>query len=119
LVSIGRDPTAVAGELRAGRFMGNADWTGAFTIVFGSALVGSLFSSDAWNNVTFAAAEVQNPKRNLPLALVLGTGLVTTLYVWRTCPTSMSSPSRARRTARRCWSAASARDAGPGGHGGR
>ena len=37
-------------------------------------MVGSLFSSDAWNNVTFAAAEVQNPTRNLPLALAIGTG---------------------------------------------
>jgi APA family basic amino acid/polyamine antiporter len=54
---------------------------GPFALVFGSALVGSLFSSDAWNNVTFAAAEVQNPRRNLPLALLLGTGLVTLLYV--------------------------------------
>jgi APA family basic amino acid/polyamine antiporter len=44
-------------------------------------MVGSLFSSDAWNNVTFAAAEVKNPSRNLPLALLLGTGLVTLLYV--------------------------------------
>ncbi len=43
--------------------------------------MGSLFSSDAWNNVTFAAAEVQNPQRNLPLALVMGTGLVSLLYV--------------------------------------
>jgi APA family basic amino acid/polyamine antiporter len=42
-------------------------------------MVGSLFSSDAWNNVTFAAAEVRRPERNLPLAL--GTGLVTALYV--------------------------------------
>ncbi|HEY0025038.1 MAG TPA: amino acid permease [Longimicrobium sp.] len=48
---------------------------------FGSAMVGSLFSSDAWNNVTFAAAEVRQPERNLPLALALGTGLVTVLYV--------------------------------------
>ncbi|HEY0035483.1 MAG TPA: amino acid permease [Longimicrobium sp.] len=48
---------------------------------FGSAMVGSLFSSDAWNNVTFAAAEVRRPERNLPLALALGTGLVTVLYV--------------------------------------
>ncbi|MBB4639185.1 APC family permease [Longimicrobium terrae] len=48
---------------------------------FGSAMVGSLFSSDAWNNVTFAAAEVKRPERNLPLALALGTGLVTVLYV--------------------------------------
>jgi basic amino acid/polyamine antiporter, APA family len=50
-------------------------------VAFGAALVGSLFSSDAWNNVTFAAAEVQNPQRNLPLALVAGTGLVTVLYI--------------------------------------
>ena len=43
--------------------------------------VGSLFSADAWNNVTFAAAEVKDPKRNLPLALALGTGVVITLYI--------------------------------------
>ena len=43
--------------------------------------VGSLFSADAWNNVTFTAGEVRNPKRNLPLSLALGTGLVLTLYV--------------------------------------
>jgi len=52
-----------------------------FLIGFGASLVGSLFSSDAWNNVTFAAAEVQNPQRNLPLALLMGTGLVSTLYI--------------------------------------
>jgi len=45
------------------------------------AQVGSLFSSDAWNNVTFAAAEVRSPQRNLPRALALGTGLVTLLYL--------------------------------------
>ena len=43
--------------------------------------VGSLFSSDAWNNVTFTAGEIQNPKRNLPLSLALGTGIVLLLYV--------------------------------------
>ena len=42
---------------------------------------GSLFSSDAWNNVTFAGAEVKNPRRNLPLALALGTGSVLLLYI--------------------------------------
>lgn len=42
--------------------------------------VGSLFSSDAWNNVTFTAGEIKNPKRNLPLSLILGTGSVVTLY---------------------------------------
>lgn len=47
----------------------------------GSAMVGSLFSSDAWNNITFIAGEVKNPKRNLPLSLFLGTAIVTILYV--------------------------------------
>ncbi len=42
---------------------------------------GSLFSADAWNNVTFTAGEVRNPQRNLPLSLVLGTGLVLALYL--------------------------------------
>jgi basic amino acid/polyamine antiporter, APA family len=45
------------------------------------AQVGSLFSADAWNNVTFTAGEVKNPKRNLPLSLVLGTGVVIALYI--------------------------------------
>lgn len=42
---------------------------------------GSLFSADSWHNVTFVAGEVRNPKRNLPLALGLGTLLVITLYI--------------------------------------
>ena len=45
------------------------------------AQVGSLFSADAWNNVTFTAGEVINPKRNLPLSLALGTGIVISLYI--------------------------------------
>lgn len=45
------------------------------------AQVGSLFSADAWNNITFTAGEVKNPKRNIPLSLALGVGLVITLYV--------------------------------------
>jgi basic amino acid/polyamine antiporter, APA family len=45
------------------------------------AQVGSLFSSDAWNNVTFTAGEVKNPSRNLPLSLALGTGIVIALYI--------------------------------------
>ncbi len=47
----------------------------------GVAMVGSLFSSDAWNNITFTAAEVKNPKRNIPLSLFLGTAIVTLLYI--------------------------------------
>src|SRR5207302_6761666 len=42
---------------------------------------GSLFSADAWNNVTFTAGEVKNPSRNLPLALAMGTGIVIALYI--------------------------------------
>ena len=42
--------------------------------------VGSLFSADSWNNITFTAGEVKNPKRNIPLSLVLGTGFVLTAY---------------------------------------
>jgi len=45
------------------------------------AQVGSLFSADAWNNVTFTAGEIKNPKRNLPLSLALGTGIVIFLYI--------------------------------------
>src|SRR5579862_204477 len=45
------------------------------------AQVGSLFSADAWNNVTFTAGEVKNPSRNLPLSLALGTGIVIALYI--------------------------------------
>ncbi len=47
----------------------------------GAAMVGSLFSSDAWNNITFTAGEVVNPKRTIPLSLALGTGTVTLLYL--------------------------------------
>lgn len=79
-LSIGRNATALTANFGA-NFSAGPDLSGAFVIVFGSALVGSLFSSDAWNNVTFAAAEVQNPRRNLPLALALGTALVTILYI--------------------------------------
>lgn len=42
---------------------------------------GSLFSADAWNNITFTAGEVKEPRRNLPLALALGTGSVIALYL--------------------------------------
>lgn len=47
----------------------------------GVALVGSLFSSDAWNNVTFIAGDIENPKKNIPLSLVIGTLVVTVLYM--------------------------------------
>jgi basic amino acid/polyamine antiporter, APA family len=53
----------------------------ALVVVFCVAQVGSLFSSDAWNNITFTAGEVKEPQKNIPLSLVLGTGLVISLYI--------------------------------------
>ena len=64
-----------------GQFWGTAPWSSAVLLAAGAAMVGSLFSSDAWNNVTFAAAEVREPTKNLPRALAMGTGLVTLLYI--------------------------------------
>lgn len=46
-----------------------------------ASMVGSIFSSDAWNNVTFIAGEIKNPKRNIGLSLFLGTLIVTLIYV--------------------------------------
>ena len=53
----------------------------AIIVVFCVAQVGSLFSADAWNNITFTAGEVKEPQKNIPLSLALGTGLVITLYI--------------------------------------
>ena len=47
----------------------------------GAAMVGALFAFDAWNNLTFTAAEVQNPERDVPRGLLIGTSLVVILYV--------------------------------------
>lgn len=46
-----------------------------------SAMVGSLFSSDAWNNVTFIAGEIKNPQRNIGLSLFFGVLIVTVIYI--------------------------------------
>ena len=58
----------------------NTVWVDTLTLI-GLAMVGALFSSSAWTNVTYIASEVKNPRRNLPLALALGTGIVTVLYI--------------------------------------
>jgi APA family basic amino acid/polyamine antiporter len=59
-----------------------ADYTiGAALGAVAGAMVGSIFSSDAWNNVTFIAGEMKNPKRNIGLSLFLGTLIVTIIYV--------------------------------------
>ncbi|WP_353722237.1 amino acid permease [Dyadobacter sp. 676] len=46
-----------------------------------ASMVGSIFSSDSWNNVTFIAGEIKNPQRNIGLSLALGTIIVTVIYV--------------------------------------
>jgi APA family basic amino acid/polyamine antiporter len=74
-----RQPAIAA--INFSEFWGTGAWSVAVIPVIGAAMVGSLFSSDAWNNVTFAAAEVQNPTRNLPRALAIGTGTVSLLYI--------------------------------------
>jgi basic amino acid/polyamine antiporter, APA family len=79
-LTVGRHAEAIAANFSSGNF--NAvGFAPALVLAFGAALVGSLFSSDAWNNVTFAAAEVHSPQRNLPRALIYGTGLVCVLYL--------------------------------------
>ena len=78
-LSIFRRPEVAAANF--GAFWGTGDWGLVMLPVIGAAMVGSLFSSDAWNNVTFAAAEVRDPRRNLPLALAVGTGFVGLVYV--------------------------------------
>jgi len=69
--------------------MKNITSDGSTTPIFGVAIlgaiaasmVGSIFSSDAWNNVTFIAGEIKNPKRNIGLSLFLGTLIVTVIYL--------------------------------------
>ncbi|GAB3928386.1 APC family permease [Larkinella terrae] len=52
----------------------------ALLLALGVAMIGSLFSADSWNNVTFIAGEIRDPRRNIPLSLFVGTLLVTTIY---------------------------------------
>jgi APA family basic amino acid/polyamine antiporter len=89
---IGKNAEAVAANFSS---FWNAAWTQftngniqihplagiALVGAIGAAMVGSLFSSDAWNNITFTAGEVVNPKRTIPLSLFFGTAIVTILYI--------------------------------------
>ena len=83
-----RNPAAVAANFTDFWHMGtrhaNLGIASPFLLVItlvAVAQVGSLFAADAWNNVTFTAGEVKNPRRNLPLSLALGTGIVIGLYI--------------------------------------
>jgi APA family basic amino acid/polyamine antiporter len=74
---------------QASKTVVNADGTITVTKLAGMAILGaagatiinSLFSSDAWNNVTFIAGEIKEPKKNIPRSLFLGTLIVTIIYV--------------------------------------
>ena len=92
-ILIGRNAAAVSANFSA---FWNASWTHVelgsivslealaglkLLAAIGVAMVGSLFASDAWYNLTFAAGEVINPKRTIPLSLVLGTSAVTIIYI--------------------------------------
>lgn len=94
-IFIGRNAQALAANFN-GHFWANAGLSAQHAVQVGVggpmvlvgtltilavAQVGSLFSADAWNNVTFTAGEVKNPSRNLPLSLALGTGVVIALYI--------------------------------------
>jgi APA family basic amino acid/polyamine antiporter len=72
-------------EKADGNFVKNGNWfpiTGTVLIgAIAASMVGSLFSSDAWNNVTFIAGEIKNPKRNIGLSLFLGTLIVSIIYI--------------------------------------
>ncbi len=95
--TVGRNAAAWDANFGAGwsQFWKNAGWSSLhpvqvgmggpmvlvnLAVILAVVQVGSLFSADAWNNITFTAGEVKNPKRNIPLSLILGTGFVLTVY---------------------------------------
>jgi APA family basic amino acid/polyamine antiporter len=96
-ILVGRNATAVAANFsdlwtprdaamiqpEIGGLPATAATLGAFGLFVALCVsqVGSLFSSDAWNNITFTAGEVKEPRKNIPLSLAYGTLLVTALYI--------------------------------------
>jgi basic amino acid/polyamine antiporter, APA family len=95
--TVGRNDTAWTANFGAGlgEFWKNSGWGSLHPVQVGIGgpivlvnvvvllavvQVGSLFSADAWNNITFTAGEVKNPRRNIPLSLILGAGFVLTIY---------------------------------------
>ena len=72
---------AAAANFAPGAFWNGAEFSWDVVRLVGVAMVGALFSSDAWNNVTFTAGEIRNPSRNVPLSLALGVGIVSAIYL--------------------------------------
>ena len=79
-IAIGRNAEAIAANFGA-NFWAGGGLSLAVLPVIGAAMVGSLFSMDAWNNVGFAGAEIKNPEKDIPFAMGAGVLTVTTLYV--------------------------------------
>ncbi|MGB7267868.1 MAG: amino acid permease [Terracidiphilus sp.] len=96
--SVGRNSAAIAANFGShwSEFWRNASWSSLHPVQVGAqgpivmvnllvilavVQVGSLFSADAWNNVTFTAGEIRNPRRNVPFSLAFGVGFVLVCYI--------------------------------------
>src|SRR6266536_1494908 len=79
-ITIGRNAAAIAANWGANFWAGGALTLSVLPVV-GAAMVGSLFSMDAWNNVGFASRELKNPEKDVPFAMGAGVLIVTTLYI--------------------------------------
>ena len=79
-ITIGRNAEAIAANFGAGFWPAEGLTLAVFPVI-GAAMVGSLFSMDAWNNVGFASGELKQPEKDLPFAMAVGVLTVTTLYV--------------------------------------
>ena len=78
-ITLGRHADALAANF-GGHFLDTGGFAVGWTTI-GAAMVGSLFSMDAWNNVGFAGGELKDPKRDLPFAMTMGVLIVTVLYL--------------------------------------
>jgi APA family basic amino acid/polyamine antiporter len=107
--TVGRNGAAIAANFGGhwSEFWRNAGWhtlhpvqVGAqgpvvmvnLIVILAVVQVGSLFSADAWNNVTFTAGEIKQPRRNVPLSLALGTGFVLVVYFFASAAYLMALP---------------------------
>src|SRR5690349_1638106 len=93
-VFIGRNAVAIAANFGS-HFWPAQGLTLALLPIIGSAMVGSLFSMDSWNNVGFAGSELKDPKRDLPLSMAFGTLTVTVLYLLANVAYLLTLPSDA------------------------
>jgi len=94
----------------------------ALVLIFGKSMVGPVFAQTAWTNVTFLGSEVRDPGRNLVRALLIGSGIVVTLYVLANvslsrAPVVSRNPARAARPRRRRSHEGSVRKSGRDVHG--